>query len=131
MHIDKFYDEINNHQRLDILDIVKGDKPSEDYFIIRDNKSDGKFKVIAAAVTENDWDVLEAILIGQRQPLVLEHMTRIVGYYSKVKNWNKSKLGELRDRQAGNYRISEPAQQPKDEKRSALAHERQDSLVTA
>ena len=131
MHIDKFCDEINNHQRLDILDIVKGDKPSEDYFIIRDNKSDGKFKVMAVAVTENDWDVLEAILIGQRQPLVLEHMTRIVGYYSKVKNWNKSKLGELRDRQAGNYRISEPAQQPKDEKRSALAHERQDSLVTA
>ena len=131
MHIDKFCDEINNHQRLDILDIVKGDKPSEDYFIIRDNKSDGKFKVMVAAVTENDWDVLEAILTGQRQPLVLEHMTRIVGYYSKVKNWNKSKLGELRDRQAGNYRISEPAQQPKDEKSASLAHERRDSLVTA
>jgi len=31
------------------------------------------------------------------------HMTRIVGYYSQVHNWNKSKLGELKDRQKGNY----------------------------
>ena len=28
-------------------------------------------------------------------------MTRIVGYYSRVTNWNPSKLGELKDRQAG------------------------------
>lgn len=30
-------------------------------------------------------------------------VTRIVGYYSRVKNWNKSKIGELRDRHNGNY----------------------------
>ena len=33
------------------------------------------------------------------------HMTRIVGYYSRVSNWNKSKLGELKDRGMGNYHI--------------------------
>jgi len=82
-------------------------------------------------VAENDWDILEAILTGQRQPLVLEHMTRIVGYYSKVKNWNRSKLGELRDRQAGNYRISEPVQKPVVEKSPATTCEREDMLVTA
>ena len=131
MHIDKFYDEINNHQRFDILDIVKGDKPSEDYFIIRDNKGDGKFKVMAAAVTENDWDVLEAILTGQRQPLVLEHMTRIVGYYSKVKNWNKSKLGELRDRQAGDYRIDKPKPEIVEAPRESAPLARQDLVATA
>jgi ribonucleoside-triphosphate reductase len=32
-------------------------------------------------------------------------MTRIVGYYSRVNNWNKSKLGELKDRHRGNYRL--------------------------
>jgi len=32
-------------------------------------------------------------------------LTRIVGYYSRITNWNKSKLGELRDRQAGNYSL--------------------------
>lgn len=31
----------------------------------------------------------------------LQGVTRIVGYYSRVANWNKSKIGELRDRQAG------------------------------
>jgi len=30
-------------------------------------------------------------------------ITRIVGYYSRINNWNKSKLGELRDRHRGNY----------------------------
>ncbi|MCK4401484.1 anaerobic ribonucleoside-triphosphate reductase [bacterium] len=33
-------------------------------------------------------------------------ITRIVGYFSRVNNWNKSKLGELRDRQKGEYKIA-------------------------
>ena len=32
-------------------------------------------------------------------------VTRIVGYYSRINNWNKSKLGELKDRQRGNYSL--------------------------
>ena len=32
-------------------------------------------------------------------------LTRIVGYFSRITNWNKSKIGELRDRQAGNYAV--------------------------
>ena len=131
MHIDKFYDKINDHQRLDIIDIVKGDKPSEDYFIVKDNHGDGKFKVMVAAVLQNDWNVIEEILTGQRQPLVLEHMTRIVGYYSKVKNWNRSKLGELRDRQAGDYSITGSAPKPHAERCPEPAVERGDMLLTA
>lgn len=30
-------------------------------------------------------------------------ITRIVGYYSKINNWNKNKIGELKDRHRGNY----------------------------
>ena len=33
----------------------------------------------------------------------LEGCTRIVGYYSRIHNWNKSKIGELKDRHMGNY----------------------------
>jgi len=33
-------------------------------------------------------------------------MTRIVGYFSRISNWNKSKLGELKDRHRGNYSLS-------------------------
>lgn len=32
-------------------------------------------------------------------------ITRIVGYFSRINNWNKSKIGELKDRRKGNYFI--------------------------
>ncbi|MFW6107267.1 MAG: anaerobic ribonucleoside-triphosphate reductase [bacterium] len=34
-------------------------------------------------------------------------LTRIVGYYSRITNWNKSKIGELRDRHGGSYALPE------------------------
>ena len=33
-------------------------------------------------------------------------ITRIVGYYSRINNWNKSKIGELKDRHRGNYSVA-------------------------
>jgi len=36
-------------------------------------------------------------------------ITRIVGYFSRISNWNKSKLGELRDRHRGDYVPQEAA----------------------
>jgi ribonucleoside-triphosphate reductase len=33
-------------------------------------------------------------------------ITRIVGYFSRISNWNKSKLGELKDRRRGNYSVA-------------------------
>ena len=33
-------------------------------------------------------------------------VTRIVGYFSRISNWNKSKVGELKDRRKGNYKIN-------------------------
>jgi ribonucleoside-triphosphate reductase len=32
-------------------------------------------------------------------------VTRVVGYFSRINNWNRSKLGELAARQRGNYRV--------------------------
>lgn len=32
-------------------------------------------------------------------------LTRIVGYFSNIKVWNKSKLEELKDRVKGNYSV--------------------------
>ncbi|MCK5699182.1 MAG: hypothetical protein KAH93_05000 [Candidatus Aenigmarchaeota archaeon] len=32
-------------------------------------------------------------------------MSRVVGYYSKINNWNKSKKAEFADRQKGTYKI--------------------------
>ncbi len=33
-------------------------------------------------------------------------ISRVVGYYSRIENWNKSKQAELRDRQRGSYEVS-------------------------
>lgn len=32
-------------------------------------------------------------------------ITRIVGYFSRIKNWNRSKIGELKDRHRGDYAV--------------------------
>lgn len=32
-------------------------------------------------------------------------MSRVVGYFARIGNWNKSKLGELEDRHKGAYKI--------------------------
>jgi len=37
-------------------------------------------------------------------------ITRIVGYFSRVNNWNKSKLGELHDRRRGEYSVGAGAE---------------------
>lgn len=32
-------------------------------------------------------------------------ISRVVGYYSIIENWNESKQAEFKDRQKGDYRI--------------------------
>jgi ribonucleoside-triphosphate reductase len=32
-------------------------------------------------------------------------ISRVVGYFSRINNWNKSKTAEFRDRQKGDYRV--------------------------
>jgi len=48
------------------------------------------------------WNQIQNYVIGGKH---VTHMTRVVGYYSKTKDWNESKKGELKDRQAGDYSI--------------------------
>ncbi len=48
--------------------------------------------------------VIEALATGVFDRLY--GVTRIVGYYSRTSNWNKSKIGELRDRHNGDYSVT-------------------------
>jgi hypothetical protein len=56
-------------------------------------------------ILAHSWKTLEDVLLGRRRPEVMSHITRIVGYYSQLRGWNRSKLAELRDRHKGNYRV--------------------------
>jgi anaerobic ribonucleoside-triphosphate reductase len=49
-------------------------------------------------------------------------MTRVVGYFSRITNWNKSKLGELKDRRRGDYSV---------ERRFACAEAGQEAATAA
>lgn len=60
-------------------------------------KGDTKIFISFDGIGKQDWDTIKKGVPD------LVHMTRIVGYYSKIHNWNRSKLGELSDRHAGEY----------------------------
>jgi hypothetical protein len=60
-----------------------------------------------ATIREHSWETLSAVLTGKRRPEIMSHLTRIVGYYSNMRNWNPSKLAEARDRARGAYVVPE------------------------
>lgn len=85
-----------------------GKTPTEDAALIGVHATSAKFAVATSAIRENSWPDLEAVFTGQRSPRVMVQITRIVGYYSQLHNWNRSKLAELRDRHKGDYVLGEP-----------------------
>jgi hypothetical protein len=76
-------------------------------FLGNSNEPDVKigWELEPATIREHPWQTLEDVMLGRRRPEVMSHVTRIVGYYSQLRGWNRSKLAELRDRHKGNYRV--------------------------
>ncbi len=89
---------------------------SKEVFVIRDySKTEGiegayvevSIDEIVRKVTDTDKaQEFIKVIQNDRKPIVLNGITRIVGYYSRVNNWNKSKVGELRDRAKGSYGLT-------------------------
>ncbi|MCP4482802.1 MAG: hypothetical protein GY817_08720 [bacterium] len=79
-------------------------KQSEVGYTIYNNSIGKKYQVKKDAIKDSDWNNISSVLEG-RDPIILDGITRIVGYYSKISNWNKSKIGELKDRRTGNYKV--------------------------
>lgn len=95
--------------------VAEENHDDDDLLIIKDlEKADGEFGVyLEISINEimkiKNFDgsvEFLKVMRGDRQSIVLEGVTRIVGYYSRVNNWNKSKIGELRDRGDGRYGVS-------------------------
>ena len=96
----EFYDAVDAHPELGLAGIRKDDETGAVAILVRHPPTKALYAVEPDAVTANDWSTLEEVLTGRRDARILGHMTRIVGYYSQVENWNKSKLGELEARRA-------------------------------
>ncbi len=106
MELTRFYDQIESHPELEGLGIDTECKEHQPGVIVKQTKTGLMTRIPLAAIEAADWDVLEDVLMGNREPQILQHMTRVVGYFSRVENWNKSKIGELKDRQKGNYSVA-------------------------
>jgi hypothetical protein len=106
MDIKEFFKSVEEHDELKGVGMDYDQKQNEGKFAIEHKSSKFVTIIPAGAVEKSDWSLLEDVLTCKREPQILYHMTRVVGYYSRVENWNKSKLGELKDRQSGNYAVT-------------------------
>jgi hypothetical protein len=100
-----FYQFVTSHPYLRLLDSVFGETPAGDYVKIGCTKNNSVFALSPEAIRTADQETLEAVLLGERPPQIMKHVTRIVGYYSMLNNWNGSKLAELNDRHKGDYAV--------------------------
>ncbi len=86
------------------LELVSVDAERETVYL-RSPPTGPCFRLTLRAILDYEWEEFEAVFAGRRSPNALSHMTRIVGYYSRIENWNKSKLSELADRRKGDYAL--------------------------
>ena len=106
-----FIEAVEETDNLKIVGTSFNDK-KEEIFIIEDiNNSGEHIEVLISEIVENIKNVSVAqefvkIIQGERSPIILNGITRIVGYFSRVNNWNRSKIGELRDRRKGVYSVN-------------------------
>lgn len=95
---------VEDHGFLEIDGDIDGDTPQEHLLKIINHKLECSFSISIDAVIRQDLDaVIDALETGTA--VRLYGVTRIVGYYSRVSNWNKSKIGELHDRHTGRYSV--------------------------
>lgn len=101
-----FYDKIQQHEQLIWEGSVKDETVEKDRVIVSNHRQH-RFAIPISTILKEPWEVLETILLEERPIKIMTQLSRIVGYYSLISNWNNSKKAELRDRQKGNYNIGE------------------------
>ena len=99
-----FDSAIEGHEFLEIDGDLPGNAPKEDSLKIINHKLECAYAIDIDSVIRQDLkSVINALETGIFTRL--NGVTRIVGYYSRVSNWNKSKIGELHDRHMGRYSV--------------------------
>jgi hypothetical protein len=106
MKLADFFGRVEAHAELEGVG-VDAPEAEEPGAVVQHTPSGLTTRLPLAAVEQTPWEVLEEVLVGRREPEVLRHMTRVVGYYSRIQNWNKSKIGELKGRHQGRYELCE------------------------
>jgi len=105
MKIIEFYEAVENDPELIGRNIIEAEELDETKFVLSNTRDDYSTTFQLPVIRENQWTVLRKLALGELEIQPLAVMTRIVGYFSIVSNWNKSKMGELKDRRLGNYGV--------------------------
>lgn len=111
-----FQDAIDSRENLEIVCYEEKKDGSGDVLVIEDSRVASDIEghqitvdvseIFAICRNEKSADEFAQVINRERDPIVCEGITRIVGYYSRTRNWNKSKIGELRDRKGKNYALA-------------------------
>ena len=101
----EFFDAVADHKELEWRDIIQGRSPEEDVVAVKHLPRDITMAISVKSILEQPWEELLAVVQGLRDPVVMIWMSRIVGYYGQIRNWNKSKWQELLDRHKGDYGV--------------------------
>lgn len=117
-----FYEKVMSSEDMSWLGVN-----AREEIAVQDNGSGTIQLFTVDTILEHSWKELSDVIRGIASPSVMMHLSRIVGYWSRVKNWNKSKLAELRDRQKGDYAVGGDM----DKIDAALPQEVVDSLATS
>ncbi len=95
---------IEEHEFLEIDGDIDANTPEEHVLKIINHKIECAYSISIDAVIRQDLDyIINSLETGITTRL--HGVTRIVGYYSRISNWNKSKIGELNDRHVGKYSV--------------------------
>ncbi|MBN1810042.1 MAG: hypothetical protein JW909_13325 [Planctomycetes bacterium] len=105
MRKDAFWALMDANEELALVDVVEGATPEEDAIIVANTRTGRHYSISVPLIKEQQETELLSLLKGEREVVELVTVTRIVGYYSQVENWNRSKLGELEDRHKGRYAL--------------------------
>ena len=91
------------------LDFAEGEHEGEPGYFVHWAECPDKEEVVHCslkAIAANDWETIRGFVVNGRD---LVTYSRIVGYFSSHKNWNPSKIAELRDRRKGTYGVRQEA----------------------
>ncbi len=107
----EFWHSVTAHPELEIADVVECEDRERDHVVVKHIPSKRYYALEVGSILQAEWSLLVDVLTWHREPRVLTHVTRIVGYFSFVHVWNRSKIAELRDRHKGEYALPQSVQE--------------------
>jgi hypothetical protein len=95
----EFHTAVERHPDLIFLGVRDG------CIYVQNTAWDTVWEINPSSILEAGWEQMEQVLTSKRRPEVMNRCARIIGYYSNMRNWNRSKIAEAHDRQQGNYGV--------------------------